>query len=80
MTTTEPEVFAQLGATFRTALPELGADWAGAEIFLVGKTPIPEGASLWLPSLLLAPIFALAASLFPVLMAANADPAEVLRD
>ena len=56
------------------------AEWAGAEIFLVGKAPIPDGPSLLPMSLLLAPLFALAASLFPVLTAANADPAQVLRD
>jgi putative ABC transport system permease protein len=55
------------------------AELVGAEIFKLGKAPIPEGASLLPLSLLLAPLFALAASAVPVLAAATTDPAEVLR-
>jgi putative ABC transport system permease protein len=68
-----------VGALLGSLVGGVIAEHYGASIFQLGKAPIPEGASLLPLSLLLAPLFALAASLAPVLAAAAADPAEVLR-
>lgn len=68
-----------LGALLGGLVGELAAQQVGASIFKLGKAPIPEGPSLLPMSVLLAPLFAVAASLAPVLRAAITDPAEVLR-
>ena len=68
-----------LGALLGSLAGNLVAQEAGAAIFKLGKAPIPDGPSLLPGSVLLAPLFAMAASLAPVLRAAITDPAEVLR-
>ena len=68
-----------LGALLGALVGDLVAREAGAAIFKLGKAPIPDGPSLLPMSVLLAPLFAVAASLAPVLRAAVTDPAEVLR-